>query len=98
MTQVARFDKISSEVLDYAFDFVPTSAWLASGETISSAFITTSPTSQLGVTSITNTGSSVLCFIGSGVVNSTYDVACSILTSAGREAVRMLELHLVDKR
>ena len=98
MPQVSRFDKVSSEVLDYAFDFVPTSAWLVSGETISSAFITTSPASELGVTSITNTGSSVLCFVGSGVLNSTYDVTCAVLTSQGRQPVRSLELHIVDKR
>ena len=98
MTQVARFDKVSSEVLDYAFDFVPNSAWLATGETISSAFITVVPSGELAVTCITNTGSSVLCFISSGTVNSTYDVTCSILTSGGREAVRSFELHMVGKR
>lgn len=93
-----RFTKTNSDVLDYAFNFAPTSAWLATSEQISSVTITHVPSGGLAITSITNTGSSILLFVASGKEDQTFTVECAIVTNQGRQTVRSFEIEIVGKR
>jgi hypothetical protein len=86
MTQI--FTKDPDAVLDYAFDW---SSWLATGETISSHTITV----ETGITKDSDSESSgvVTVWLSGGTAENEYDVACKIVTSAGRTDERTMTIR-----
>ena len=93
------FSKDPSAVLDYVFDWAAltngngASNWLASGETISSTTITRSTGITVNSTSITNTNTSVTVWLSGGTHRTDYNVACKIVTSAGRTDSRNITIQ-----
>lgn len=90
MTEV--FQKDPAAVLDWAFDW---SAWLASGETITSRVVTV-PT---GITkdSDTEAAGKVTVWLSGGTAGMSYSVACKIVTSAGRTDERTIWVQVADR-
>ena len=86
------FLKDSEAVLDYEFDW---SAWLASGETITSHTITVAG----GVTLDSSTASTtaVVAWISGGTTPSRSTVACRITTSESRTDERTITLVVKDR-
>lgn len=86
------FLKDSAAVLDYQWDW---SDWLASGETIVSASVTTPD----GITEDSEvTGSTaVTVWLSGGTVGVTYVLQCTITTSAGRTDNRKMIIRVVDR-
>lgn len=109
MTANNYFTKDPDAVLDYKFDWKPhtngtpggTSDWLASGETISTATITISPTGTGALTkdsdSLTDTNTSVTVWLSAGVDDVNYLVACKIVTSAGRTDERTITVYVRNR-
>ena len=82
------FIKDPDAVLDYAFDWEE--YWLESGETIASHTITV-PT---GITkdSDSELDGIVTVWLSGGTAESTYDVACEIVTTNGRTDERTISI------
>jgi hypothetical protein len=89
-----------NEKLDYVFDFsAPESEdgpWLAVGESITAATITSSP-AGLTITLAAFTATEVSCRIAAGTLGATYYVVVHATTSAGQEPERTLRLRIVKK-
>lgn len=85
------FLKDPDAVLDYEFDW---SAWLATGETISSHTVTVS-----GVTldSTTSSTTSVVAWVSAGTAGTTATISCEITTSAARIDERTITLRIADR-
>ena len=94
--------KDPSDVLDYKFDFANTTNggayadWLESGETISTRTITADSGITVDSSSITDSNTSVTVWLSGGTAGAAYDVACLIVTSAGRELERTLKMIVRD--
>ncbi len=86
------FIKDPEAVLDYAFDW---SEWLATGETISSYTITV----ETGLTNDSDSESSgiVTVWLSGGTADNEYDVACRIVTNAGRTDERTITIRVRNK-
>lgn len=90
--------KVASAVLDYEFVLArSTDSWLQSGELISSAQVIES-SGAITVSSVTNTGSSVITFVSGGIVNARYSIDCFFQTSFGRKDVRSFDLVINDRQ
>jgi hypothetical protein len=99
-----RIIKDPNAVLDYKFDWKPLtngsgdSDWLAAAETISSATITITPS---GLTkdsqSITDTNTSVTVWLSAGTAEVDYEVACKIVTNAGRTDERTMTIFVRNR-
>ena len=83
------FVKDPDATLDYAFDW---SSWLATGETISSHTVTV----DTGITKDSDSEASgiVRVWLSGGTDDITYDVACEIVTSAGRTDERTMAIYV----
>ena len=90
MTNV--FDKDPNAVLDYQWDW---SAWLETGETISTALVTV-PTG-LTLDSQVDTTTSVTAWLSGGTAGTGYAVLCHITTSAGREDDRQIIIRCRER-
>lgn len=84
-----QFTKDPQAVLDYKIDW---SAWLASGETIS----TSTWTVPSGITddsdSITDSNTSTTIWLSGGTADTDYDLINHIVTSEGREEDRTITI------
>ena len=102
------YKKDPNATLDYFFDWKPltngfhgaTSDWLASGETISSYTIT----AETGITLNTvaphahsQTGGKVTYWLSGGTSETTYTIACLIVTSASRTDERTMRISVKDR-
>lgn len=98
MTQTPQVrTKASSALLDFEFVLARASnPWLASGEVITSLQIVEA-TGGLSISSVTNTGSSGICWVGGGVPNARYTVDCAFVTNMGRKDVRSVDF-VVESR
>jgi hypothetical protein len=81
------FIKDPSAVLDYSFDW---SAWLAEGETISTATITAT---GLTVSSQSILNGVVTFWLSGGIAGTGYSVSCLVVTSAGRTDERTIKIE-----
>lgn len=80
-------------VLDYRFDW---SAWLATGETISTSIFVIAPT---GLTAASNThdGTSSTVWLTGGVAGTDYVVTNRVTTSAARTDDRSIRVRVTDR-
>jgi hypothetical protein len=89
--------------LDYKFDWKPltngsgNSDWLVSGETITAATITISPSVAVtglikDIQSITDTFTTVTVWLSAGTDYVDYTVACKIVTNGGRTDERTITI------
>lgn len=76
--------------LDYAFDWT---GWLASSETIASIVLTV----PAGITldSSTFTTKIVTIWLSGGTAETTYAIACKVITNQGRTDERVIEIEVV---
>jgi hypothetical protein len=84
--------KDPSDILDYEVDW---SEWLESTETLSSATWTvptglTSTDTDIGDTTAT-------VWLSGGTAGTTYEVACKVVTTAGRTAERSFRVRCEDR-
>lgn len=97
------YTKDSDAVLDYKFDWKSASNgrgftdWLTSAETISSTTITEDAGITVDSSSITDTSTSVTVWLSGGTVGTDYNVACKIVTSAGRTDERTIVISVEDR-
>lgn len=82
------FQKAPGETLDYQFDW---SAWLASDTIASSSW---SVPAALITGTASNTTTTATQFIGGGQVEQDYVVTNTIVTAAGRTAVRAFTIQV----
>lgn len=80
------FTKDPAADLDYEWDWT---AWLATGETITAATVSSVPTG-LTVGAVTNTATTATVWLSGGASDTTYTVSCQVTTSAGRVDVRSI--------
>jgi len=90
MTNV--FTKDPDAVLDYQWNW---SAWLAVGETITSAVITVD--TGLTLDSQSNTTTTVTAWLSGGTVDEGYRVVCEITTSAARTDNRSIYISCRER-
>lgn len=81
-----------NSVLDYLWDW---SAWLQSGETISSHTI--SSPAGINVDSSSNSSTTVTAWISGGTTGTAYDVTCRITTNQNRTEDRTIRLMTREK-
>ena len=90
-------------VLDFKFDFKTNSNgrgfadWLESGETITSITITPDTGITVDSSSITDTGTTVTVWLSGGTAGVEYNVACKIVTSAGRTDERSGTINVIER-
>jgi hypothetical protein len=84
---IPSFIKDPQAVLDFNWDW---SAWLGEGETITDKSVT--PDAGLTVNSSNINGAVVAAWLAGGVAGTTYTVACTISTSAGRTETRRIQI------
>ena len=87
----ATFPKDPNAVLDYAFDWT---AWLAAGETITTATITAT---GVTVDSQSEASGVVTVWLSGGVVGVFGSVTCEIATTGGRTDDRTIRLTIQDR-
>ena len=96
-------------VLDYKFDWAPatnetpggSSDWLASGETIETYTLTVAPVEVGGLVvdsdALTDSDTSVTCWLSGGTAGTTYAITCHIVTNAGREDDRTVYVPVAER-
>lgn len=98
-----RFVKDPDAVLDYRFDWkaltngTGDSDWLQSGETIATRTVTVEDGLTKDSDALADTNTSVLVWLSGGEVGESYDVTCRIVTSAGRQDDRTIQI-IVEER
>lgn len=107
MSLYKTFEKDPLEILDYKYDFAgKTNAredsdkdYLAAGETIVDANVTSSVPGELMVVSsaIADNGTSVLYWLSGGALGSIYIVTAHATTSEGRQVNRAVRVVIVDR-
>lgn len=85
--------KDPADTIDEKFDW---SAFLQTGETITSATVTVDPTGELAIASMTFTDNSVIFHATGGVAGSTYTITCQVETSAGNTVNRKATIAVKD--
>lgn len=90
--QAKTFTKDAASTLDYTFDWT---AWLASGETITSQTIA----ADTGITAASPSvsGGAVTTFVSGGVSGTTYGMRCQITTSDSRTDVRSMNIEVITQ-
>lgn len=81
-------------VLDYQVDW---SAWLASGETISTHTVTADDGITVDSSSITDDSTTVTAWVSGGTAGRKYRVTYHITTSEGREEDRTIRLWVQQR-
>jgi len=86
------FIKDPDSVLDYSFDW---NEWLESGESISSHVVTV----DVGITkdSSDNSSTAVTVWLSGGTAGTSYNIACEIVTSAGRTTERSITIRCRER-
>ena len=90
-------------VLDFKFDWKAltngngNTDWLSSGETISSKVVTVESGITKDSDAPTDTNTSVTVWLSGGTAGEDYDVACKIVTSAGRTDERTIEIRVQER-
>lgn len=87
-----KFTKDPDAVLDYPFSW---SDWLATGETILSYIFTVE--TGLTLDSDSQADGIVTPWLSAGTAGVNYDVACEILTSAGRTDKRTIKIIVKNR-
>jgi hypothetical protein len=82
--------KDPTATLDYAFNWT---AWLQSGETISTAVVTVPAGITLSTLAAIN-GGIVTFWLSGGTLDQVYEIACTITTSQGRTDSRSFPLTI----
>jgi len=96
------YEKDPSAVLDYKFDWKPKTNgrgfkdWLTSGETISTITITASAGITVDSSSITDSSTTATVWLSGGTANTSYTIACKIVTSASRTDERTITIDVKD--
>lgn len=91
-----RITKTKSDVNLIEMQFAnPANMWLLEGEIIDGAQVVEA-TLEVGISSITNTTTQVLFYIGSGSLNEIYHLEVLVQTNAARNIVRSFQLEIVD--
>lgn len=89
-----QYIKDPQATLDYPFDWT---AWLATGETITT-FTVTVPTGLVQATPAPSaTATTVTVWLAGGTPGQRYTVACRVVTSAGRDDTRSIQLLIQDR-
>jgi len=86
---VPSFIKDPQAVLDFNWDW---SVWLGEGETITDKTVT--PDVGLTVNSSSINGGIVAAWLAGGEIGTSYSVACTITTSAGRTETRRIQISV----
>ena len=100
---MAKFEKDSSAVLDYKFDWAALtngsgqSDWLATGETISTRTVTVDAGITVDSSAITDANTTVTVWLSGGTTGKAYNVRCLIVTSALRTDERTMLIEVVDR-
>lgn len=95
--------KDPNAVLDYKFDWKALtngsgdSDWLAVGETISTRVVTVDVGLTKDSDSITDANTTVTVWLSGGTPNVDYNVACKIVTSAGRTDERTVTIRVMQR-
>ena len=86
------FMKDPDSVLDYTFDW---NEWLESGESISNHVITVDD----GITkdSSSNSSTIVTVWLSGGTAGTNYNIACKIVTGAGRTVERSITIRCRER-
>ncbi|PKN85911.1 MAG: hypothetical protein CVU46_09510 [Chloroflexi bacterium HGW-Chloroflexi-8] len=92
---MADFIKDIEAVLDYIADW---SAWLAEGETILTATVSSLGACVVDSSEISNADSAVTFWISGGIKNKECVIRCKITTSASRTDARSIVILCKDKR
>lgn len=88
------FTKDPDAVLDYRFDW---SDWLETGDAIATHTVSADTGITVDSSSITDSSTSVTVWLSGGTVGATYDVACLIVTSAGRTDERTVSVRVLER-
>jgi len=100
---IATIEKDVDAVLDYKFDWKTNTNgrgftdWLESGETISSQTITADSGITVDSSAITDTSTTVTVWLSGGTAGTSYEIACEIVTSAGRTDERTGTISVVER-
>ena len=86
-----RFTKDPEAVLDYAFDWT---AWLETGETISSYVLTSTSGITIDQTKSNQASGIVTAWLEDGTDQHNYDITCHIITSLDREDERTIVIEV----
>jgi hypothetical protein len=98
MATTTTFLKDPAATLDYKFDWKALSNgsglsnWLAAGETIVSFTLELDAGLTVADSYISDAGTSVTVWLAGGVASRDYQVACNIITSAGRQDERTMTI------
>lgn len=87
--------KAENALLDYPFKWT---RWLtAVSDTIASATVIISPTSELTIENLNYTDNIVTVWLSGGMLNKTYKVLCKIVTVGGREDERTMRVKVISR-
>lgn len=89
--------KTPSEMAYFVFDYLADAAIL-SGESITSFQVLVSPSSLLGVSSVSFNGSFGAFYVGSGVAGAEFFIDGAARTSNGRDRTSSFRLEIVSRR
>ncbi|OHU64024.1 MULTISPECIES: phage fiber-tail adaptor protein [Mycobacteroides] len=87
------FKQDPDAVLDYTLNW---SAWLAPGDTITSATATVSPAGGLTVGTVSNTVDAVTVWVSGGSAATKYDVTVHVITNGAREDDRTFTVEIKE--
>jgi hypothetical protein len=100
---MSTFTKDPDAVLDYKFDWKSNSNgrgftdWLDTSEIISSHTITASTGITVDSSELADTNTSVITWLSGGTADTSYTVACEIVTSAGRTDERTITINVAER-
>lgn len=98
MPDPVRTTKTKSDVALIGVQFAnPRTPYLNPGESLQTVGVL-EPTNGLGISSISNTGSQVFFYIGSGTDKGIYNVNVAVATTGGRQIVRSFQVEVVEHR
>jgi hypothetical protein len=84
------FRKTTVGVLDYTFDWT---AWLAPSETIASHVLTVPAGITLTLETVTT--KAITGWFSGGTAETTYEIACKVITNQGRTDERVIDIEVV---
>ena len=100
---MSTFPKDPDAVLDFKFDWATSTNgrgftdWLDTGETIQSYTITAEAGITLDSDVAVDSNTSVVAWLSGGTAGTTYDVACKIVTTAGRTDERTMSIVVAER-
>ena len=98
MSNPVRVTKTQSDISLIGVQFAnPRNMYLSSGEVLQAVGVS-EPTAGIGINSVTNTGTQVLFYVGSGIVKGIYNIDVAVVTNGGRQVVRSFQMEIVEHR